>query len=106
MPPLLFAQFPFFQFLMHVRSLLHTIRSDTLDDDGSGVDLLPRNRFPKRVFPHFFPRANFANYSVLTSMPITSFEKLFPDDDRLNESTFTPAMGSTIVVKLHFLYPL
>ena len=74
MPPLLFAQFPFFQFLMHVRSLLqHTIRSDTLDDDGSGVNLLQRNRFPKRVFPHFFPRANFANYSLLTSMPITSF---------------------------------
>ena len=53
MPPLLFAQFPFFQFLMHVRSLLHTIRSDTLDDDGSGVNLLPRDHkhFPERVFP-------------------------------------------------------
>ena len=52
MPPSLFAQFPFFQFLMHVRSLLqHTIRSDTLDDDGSGVNLLPPNHFPERVFP-------------------------------------------------------
>ena len=108
MPPLLFAQFPFFQFLMHVRSLLHTIRSDTLDDDGSGVNLLPRDRkhFPERVFPDLSPRDNFTNYSLLTSMPITSFEKLIPDDDRLNESMFTPAMGSTVVVKLHFLYPL